>query len=173
MGRLRHQLVDDAVKILLGEEMVMPMKNNGDAVLDQHLVDWHFPAGPLQGELVSPVQAFPAPFKVTRGLGTASTAAVETTNQSPFRMITLEIRSSLDAVGFLAAVTTKLAAHGIAVNAVSAFHHDHLFVPAERAEEALALLREAAPPPFYDEPEGAGFRVVLDKVFVALGSLSG
>ncbi|RTL98872.1 MAG: ribonuclease H, partial [Bradyrhizobiaceae bacterium] len=25
-------------------------------------------------------------------------------------------------------------------NAVSAFHHDHLFVPEQRAEEALAVL---------------------------------
>jgi hypothetical protein len=27
------------------------------------------------------------------------------------------------------------------VNPVSAFHHDHLFVPAKRAEEALLILQ--------------------------------
>ncbi|TPL94174.1 ACT domain-containing protein [Mesorhizobium sp. B2-3-12] len=58
------------------------------------------------------------------------------------RMITLNIHSSLDAVGFLAAITTRLAAAGMGVNPVSGFYHDHLFVPAERAEEAMGLLRE-------------------------------
>ncbi len=60
------------------------------------------------------------------------------------RMITLDIHSSLEAVGFLAAITARLAAAGMGVNPVSAFYHDHLFVPAERAEEAMKLLRELA-----------------------------
>lgn len=60
------------------------------------------------------------------------------------RMITLEVHSSLEAVGFLAAVTTRLAAAGIGVNPVSACFHDHLFVPVERAEEAVAILRAMA-----------------------------
>jgi hypothetical protein len=60
------------------------------------------------------------------------------------RMITLNIHSSLDAVGFLAAITTRLAAAGMGVNPVSAFYHDHLFVPADRAEEAMELLRQLA-----------------------------
>ena len=58
------------------------------------------------------------------------------------RLITLTVHSSLDAVGFLAAITARLAEAGISVNAVSAFHHDHLFVPADRADEALVLLQE-------------------------------
>ena len=58
------------------------------------------------------------------------------------RMITLNIHSSLEAVGFLAAITTRLAGAGMGVNPVSAFYHDHLFVPAERAEEAMGLLRQ-------------------------------
>ena len=60
----------------------------------------------------------------------------------PSRLITLTVHSALDAVGFLAAITTRLAAAGISVNAVSAFHHDHLFVPADRADEAMALLHD-------------------------------
>jgi hypothetical protein len=59
----------------------------------------------------------------------------------PSRMITLQIASSLEAVGFLAAITAELAKAGIAVNPVSAFHHDHLFVPEARAEEAMTILR--------------------------------
>jgi len=63
-------------------------------------------------------------------------------HQFAWRLITLSVHSALDAVGFLATVTTRLAAAGIGINAVSAFHHDHLFVPEDRAEEALQLLRE-------------------------------
>jgi hypothetical protein len=58
------------------------------------------------------------------------------------RLITLTVHSSLEAVGFLAAVTGRLAEAGISVNAVSAFHHDHLFVPQHRADEALQLLQD-------------------------------
>ncbi len=57
-----------------------------------------------------------------------------------FKMITLSVHSSLEAVGFLAAVTSKLAAHGISVNPISAFFHDHLFVPADKAAETMKLL---------------------------------
>ncbi|MBB4371656.1 hypothetical protein GGD63_004454 [Bradyrhizobium sp. cir1] len=62
----------------------------------------------------------------------------------PSRLITLAVHSALDAVGFLAAITARLAETGISVNAVSAFHHDHLFVPADRADEAMAVLQETS-----------------------------
>ena len=55
-------------------------------------------------------------------------------------MITLNVHSSLEAVGFLAAITARLAAAGMGVNPVSGFYHDHLFVPAERAAEAMEIL---------------------------------
>jgi hypothetical protein len=58
----------------------------------------------------------------------------------PCRMITLTVHSALNAVGFLAAITTRLAAAGISVNAVSAFFHDHFFVPAGQAEETVEIL---------------------------------
>ncbi|MEY9589439.1 ACT domain-containing protein [Bradyrhizobium yuanmingense] len=60
------------------------------------------------------------------------------------RLITLTVHSALDAVGFLAAITARLADAGISVNAVSAFHHDHLFVPSDRADEAMAALQEVS-----------------------------
>lgn len=58
----------------------------------------------------------------------------------PCKMITLNVHSSLDAVGFLAAITEALAALNIGVNPVSAFYHDHLFVPLEQAERAHQAL---------------------------------
>ena len=57
------------------------------------------------------------------------------------RLITLTVHSSLEAVGFLAPITARLAEAGISANAVSAFYHDHLFVPDHRADEALRLLQ--------------------------------
>jgi len=60
----------------------------------------------------------------------------------PSRMVTFNVHSSLNAVGFLAAITEKLAAHGISVNAISAYYHDHIFVPTERIEEVMRLLSE-------------------------------
>jgi len=59
----------------------------------------------------------------------------------PSRLITLRVHSSLHAVGFLAAICTLLASHGISVNVVSACFHDHLFVPIDRAGEAMELLK--------------------------------
>ncbi|PIU21550.1 MAG: hypothetical protein COT15_01740 [Candidatus Diapherotrites archaeon CG08_land_8_20_14_0_20_34_12] len=61
---------------------------------------------------------------------------------SVWAMITLTIHSDLNAVGFLAAITNKLAKYGITVNVVSAYYHDHLFVPFKKAKKAMLLLKE-------------------------------
>jgi hypothetical protein len=58
--------------------------------------------------------------------------------------ITLQVHSALDGVGLTAAVATELAEAGIPCNMVAGHHHDHAFVPADRAEEALAILRARA-----------------------------
>ncbi|OAP63743.1 hypothetical protein AYL99_02970 [Fonsecaea erecta] len=60
----------------------------------------------------------------------------------PCRMITCAVHSSLEAVGFMAVLAARLAQRGVSVNPVSAFYHDHLFVPVERADEAVAVLAE-------------------------------
>ena len=60
----------------------------------------------------------------------------------PCRRITMQVHSALEAVGFLAAIATKLACAGISANTVSAYFHDHLFVPEEKAELAMRALRE-------------------------------
>lgn len=59
-------------------------------------------------------------------------------------MITLNVHSSLEAVGFLAVIASRLAGKGMGVNPVSGFFHDHLFVPVGREEEALAVLEAVA-----------------------------
>jgi hypothetical protein len=57
-----------------------------------------------------------------------------------FACITLQVHSALEGVGLTAAVSSALAEAGIACNVVAGFHHDHLFVPWERREDALASL---------------------------------
>ena len=83
-------------------------------------------------------------FRETEGVTciiTKDTADKNTiTYQSVYRMLTLNVHSDLNAVGFIAAVTNELARNNISVNPVSAFYHDHLFVSDEQAESALNIL---------------------------------
>jgi hypothetical protein len=58
--------------------------------------------------------------------------------------ITLRVHSALDAVGLTAAVSTALARAGLSCNVIAGYHHDHLFVPADRAPAALEALSELA-----------------------------
>ena len=71
-------------------------------------------------------------------------AAGDVVLEFPCRMITLNVHSALEAVGFIAAIATRLAAAGMGVNPVAGFYHDHLFVPADRAQDAMAILQEIA-----------------------------
>ena len=62
----------------------------------------------------------------------------------PFARITLTVHSALEGVGLTAAVSGALAKAGIACNVVAGYHHDHLFVPWERRDEALGVLQRLA-----------------------------
>jgi uncharacterized protein len=54
--------------------------------------------------------------------------------------LTLDVRSALDGVGLTAAVAGALAAQAIPCNVLAAYHHDHLLVPVEQADRAMAVL---------------------------------
>ena len=54
--------------------------------------------------------------------------------------ITLRVHSDPAAVGMTAAVSRVLADGGMSCNVLAGFFHDHLLVPWERGEEAVALL---------------------------------
>lgn len=69
------------------------------------------------------------------------TTAIVPRDGGDFARITLTVHSALAGVGLTAAVATALSEAGIACNVVAAFHHDHLFVPWARAEEALDVLQ--------------------------------
>ncbi|WP_299847258.1 ACT domain-containing protein [uncultured Roseovarius sp.] len=62
----------------------------------------------------------------------------------PCRMITLNIHSSLEAVGFMARIASELAKHEMGVNPVSGFFHDHIFVPDGREGDAMKALQQLA-----------------------------
>ena len=54
--------------------------------------------------------------------------------------LTLDVHSSLDAVGLTAAFSAALGAAGIPCNVLAGFHHDHLLVPVDRAGDAISCL---------------------------------
>lgn len=58
--------------------------------------------------------------------------------------LTMMVQSSLEAVGMTAAMAAALTRSGISANVVAAYHHDHIFVPWERRNEAMAVLRALA-----------------------------
>ncbi len=62
--------------------------------------------------------------------------------ETPWALVTLSVHSSLSAIGFLARITHSLAACGISVNPISAFYHDHIFIPWGKREQALSTLRQ-------------------------------
>lgn len=57
-----------------------------------------------------------------------------------FGWITLQVHSSLEAVGVTAAVATALARVGLSCNVLAGFYHDHLLVPVDSVDEAVEVL---------------------------------
>jgi hypothetical protein len=62
--------------------------------------------------------------------------------ENEYRRITLNVYSSLEAVGLTAEVSRKLTEKGISANIVAGYHHDHIFVQSEHAQRALMALKE-------------------------------
>jgi hypothetical protein len=54
--------------------------------------------------------------------------------------ISLDVHSSLEAVGLTAAFSNALAVQGISCNVVAAFYHDHIFVAKNDRDKALKIL---------------------------------
>jgi len=62
--------------------------------------------------------------------------------ESVYKKITLQVHSSLDAVGLTAAFAGKLADYQISANVCAGLYHDHLFVQSRDANRALEALSE-------------------------------
>lgn len=59
-----------------------------------------------------------------------------------FKRITLNVHSSLEAVGLTAAISNKLSEFNISANVVAGYYHDHVFVQKNKADKAAELLKE-------------------------------
>jgi len=59
--------------------------------------------------------------------------------------ITLQVHSALEAVGLTAAVSQVLTEAGISANVVAGYTHDHVFVPLQRADDAMRALATLTP----------------------------
>jgi hypothetical protein len=95
---------------------------------------------------ITPLLVFHEKEGVTIILNKESANKMKFSYQHVWAMITLTVHSDLAAVGFLAVITRKLAEKKISVNVVSAYYHDHLFVPYEKAEQAMKALTKFSNP---------------------------
>ncbi len=87
-----------------------------------------------------PLASFAEPEGLTLVLTRENADEESLAYEGTFRCISLQVHSSLEAVGLTAAVTGELAAEGISANVIAGYHHDHIFVPSHQAESALRLL---------------------------------
>ncbi|KAK5711106.1 hypothetical protein LTR15_012591 [Elasticomyces elasticus] len=62
----------------------------------------------------------------------------------PCRKITLNVHSSLEAYGFLAAIAERLTRMKLGCNCVAGYFHDHIFVPVGKEDEVLSQLEAMA-----------------------------
>ena len=93
---------------------------------------------------LAPVMVFREAEAVTVILEWDAAVAQGLAPEFPCCWITLNVHSALDAVGFLARVVARLADLGMGVNPVAGFYHDHLFLPHDRAADAMEALHAMA-----------------------------
>ena len=70
----------------------------------------------------------------------ADLAAAGIAHQGGWARISLTVHSDLAAVGLTAAIAGALTEAGISANVIAGYFHDHFFVQAARADEAMAVL---------------------------------
>lgn len=73
-------------------------------------------------------------------------AGIGLDHEAGWAKITIGADTRLDNIGLTAAISAALAEKGISANIVAAYHHDHVFVPWDRRDEAMSVLN-ALPDP--------------------------
>ena len=66
--------------------------------------------------------------------------ALDLPYEGVFSRITLQVQSSLEAVGLTGLLASELAKNRISANFIAATNHDHVFVPHKLKDEALNVL---------------------------------
>lgn len=113
-----------------------------DPVLDTREFGYAYvPHGTALPDGFQPFGRFQEDEGVTLIAPAAELAAAGVAALTGLARITMMVHSSLEAVGMTAAMATALTRAGISANVVAAYHHDHIFVPWPRRDEAVAILR--------------------------------
>ena len=100
------------------------------------------PPGAALPEDVDPVATVREDEGLTLVVSQREADAAGLAYEAPQAWITLRVHSSLAAVGMTAAVSAALTQAGISCNVVAGVHHDHLFVPLDRGDEARQVLAQ-------------------------------
>lgn len=90
--------------------------------------------------VLNPLATFVEPEGLTLVLTKVQAQRLGACTDSTFKRITLSVYSSLEAVGLTAVVASALAKEGISANVIAAYHHDHVFVPLDKANQAIQIL---------------------------------
>lgn len=123
--------VRDLQRLLAEMQPVLHPEPYGYACLD--------PAQPLPPEVV-PFALIAEAEGLTLVAPEAQLTAAGVAHQGGWARISLTVVSDLAAVGLTAAVAQALASAGISANVIAGYHHDHVFLPRARADEAMAAL---------------------------------
>jgi hypothetical protein len=122
---------DAALRRLLGT--LQPRRNAG-------IYAFVTVSGDFDAVALRPLATFREPGDTTLVVEESRARAAGLPVQFRAAWLTLGVHSDLAAVGLTAAVASALACAGIACNVIAATHHDHLFVPLDAADTALAVL---------------------------------
>lgn len=93
---------------------------------------------------LSPLAAFVEPEGLSLVLTVSQAQNLGLRIEAKFRRIMLSVYSSLEAIGLTAEVAKALAQEGISANVIAAYHHDHVFVPVDKAHQAMRILNSEA-----------------------------
>ncbi len=102
-----------------------------------------FPEGKYgDGDHLNPIGMFMEEEGMTMVISKDSAEHNNMAFESTFRCISLQVHSSLEAVGLTAAISKKLAELGISANVIAAYYHDHVFVPSPDSSRAFDALSQ-------------------------------
>ncbi|KXI27437.1 ACT domain-containing protein [Paraglaciecola hydrolytica] len=90
---------------------------------------------------ISPKAMFVESEGTTLVLTVADTQLANLSFSGTYRCITLNVHSSLEAIGLTAAVSAALTKANISANVIAAYYHDHIFVPTDKAQAAMHALK--------------------------------